>query len=318
MYQAKAQVSIIIWAIFVILMIALVVTGVIIGVTNFNNGKTRDNISDIKVFLKDENNVDSNYIIFSANGNKLSEGKIRGDSYTPIKIPKNENIDIYCWNEKRYTGVITKTFTEEEKRLNKTKINCKSYPIGNLEVEKVKGGLDRINNKIVLNITARNGNWNGFGMCFAWSAGIINVENKFDYTICNNGLWKNYTKYNKKTKTFNYLPEGTYKCGDELKNCKKTDANKCYVNNLGVPFEYNTKVDKCVYTGKNIKKDESYVVILDVLTLNDKNDLDYLKIIFLDSDLRYNNFEKVWKSTTENTDGDLGAKNINYEIRYGT
>ncbi len=283
----------------------------------FSGESDEDNFGKVEVFLKERDGVKSNYVITTTQGVLLSEGVLTDDAYTPIKIPDNESIDIYCWNEDRYVGVVSKSFTAQDRRLNKTKIDCVSTPIGTLDVKLEKGDLSREANRLVFNVTARDGDYHGLGMCFAWSAGIIDVDNQNDFVQCPNGLWKNYSFYHVEEEKFDYLPEGFYQCGkDRIEQCKRADGNKCFAEQLSIPFRYSLKVDECSYIGEDLRKDESYTIRLNVVTLENKNALDYLRVIFFDTDLRYVSYEQVWFDTAEDIDGDIGSEDVIFEINY--
>lgn len=316
----------VVWAIVGgIIFIALIITLLIIvsqkGFLSKTNTPSQNSSMDLYLMGKDSLSSEStngNYILaYSSNGTfqKFNEGKLEKDSWTEIKGVLDQPIYIYSFNDGYYTTKTKKTFTLLERQNNVSKTEVPFYKIGNLEV-KSEGNLNNENNKISVNITARDGWVNRVGMAVKWTAGIVTVKMESNRVTCNSGEWKNYTNYNYDTQVYEWLPQDNYICGDrDIEECLSTNGVLCELKTPKIPVRLSNKVDDIFYVGKSLASNESYQFTIDVKTIKYKNELDYIELIFFDYDSRFDQFQGLnW--INEEGGSDVGSNDKVFRLYY--
>ena len=206
--------------------------------------------------------VDANYYLTYGNDTFLKDGTLTKGSYTEMTVPKNEILHFHCWSDGYYLVKGHKQVTNKEKEINRSVFTCSMAKIGKLDVE---GELK--DDKIILNITSKEGYYYRMGICFKWTAGILDVNLDDQTIVCENDTWKNYTKYYPENNSYVYLPRGQYKCQDDIENCQIVIGRRCKLSKMEIPVRYKDKVDYCTYTGKTLNPNENIAIELNVATL---------------------------------------------------
>lgn len=327
--QHKGSAGVVITIIFIILIISIIIVLVVVANQRGwlkKNTESPQQLPQIELYLKanDLDHLDQSFdanvqISYMDQGNEIiaHRGKLSANAYTPFLVPNERIITVRCWNENHYFVTAYKDHSPRELMANKSKMECTMAGMGNLEINKISGSLAMNYNKIKLNITARDGWWYRLGMCFEWTAGILSVTSANQWLLCDQGKWLNYTKYYPENKTYDWLPEKVYRCGQEQQEtCKETKLNKCLLPEVTTPYRLLGKVDSCTYTGKTLKPDESYLIELEVSTIDNKNSLDYIKVIFYDHDRRWDSTEQRWLWFNEVGGIELGSPDQELQINY--
>lgn len=331
-HNKKGLSGIIIAGIFIVIILGLIFTGVIVANKQgwFKKQPKEEAIPMIELYLRaNELGNEAKYVPAYVQIDWMKDGAnyvgyksdIVADAYTPFLVPADRIVTVRCQGDDEGEYYLVTAFKEHNSReleVNKSKMDCTMAKIGTLEVKKVSGNLNFNQNQIVLNVTARDGWFYKLSMCFAWSAGIIDVSNKNQWTECDSGKWLNYSKYYAENQTYEWLPEGVFRCGDVEENCQEVKGNKCRLTDAVAPYRFSGKVDSCFYTGETLAPNESYQLILDVSTIENKNPLDYVHIWFYDMDRRYDPQEDrwIWISATPEALEKFGADDVEYEIPY--
>tara|TARA_Y100000310_G_scaffold295555_1_gene327044 strand:+ start:6262 stop:7170 length:909 start_codon:yes stop_codon:yes gene_type:complete len=299
--NSKGQTYIwVIGGVLVFMVISLVIVLLIIGTDRMSNP---DEVSEgeMQIFLGGHESgthpfYKGEYVL--SNNTIFYEGKLT-DSLTSTIIRRMKNITMYCWGDNLYTGKTFKKFTEEELSQNKSKIECNSDKIGKLEIIRTSGDLSEENNLIKLNVTARDGSVNKIGMCFTWTAGIINTYLNKNFLLCSSE-WKNTSN--------------GYSCNGVFEQCGEINGNKCTLKEIEIPRRFELKVDSCENTGESLKEGQSIEIGIRVKTTDFKNSLDKLEIIFFDNDLRPigNSMQYVSELNKVN----IGTEDTKYTIDY--
>jgi hypothetical protein len=269
--------------------------------------------------------VESNYILEYKNSKGereiLSQGKL-DDSYNELQVPRDSIIQFDCWSDQYYLVKAFKKHTPEEITNNKSIFSCDMDKIGNLTITH-SGNFKTSASIINLNLTTNN-NYYKTSFCFAWSSGVLDVSLKDQFTVCEKGAWKNWTKYDAEKKKFTYLDNDTYLCGDyneldESQNryevCAFAEGTKCKVETEEVPKRFKGNVDSCVYSGKTLKNG-TYTFDLEVRTLDMKNILDKIEIYVYDKERIYDPTMQDWIWKSEDQGKDIGAPDYTYTIEY--
>jgi len=258
---------------------------------------------------------DASFVLDYNESSRISEGVLRGDAFTPAVARNDVLVHLRCWSDHYYFVNAHKSFSGVEVRENASKVFCDMQRIGGLHVS-YSGSLND-KDVIFLNVTAVGGSFYRLGACFAWSPGIIRVLPEEEVVRCESGLWRNWTVYYEGNESYDYLPFGVWRCGEEvLERCSSVFGSACYVEDLSVPHRFLGKVDKCSYTGKTLQSGESYVMRLGINSLEHMNQLDYLEVRLFDADRRWNIDEKSYTWYNEYEGDDIGAKDIVYRIPY--
>jgi len=248
---------------------------------------------------KTRESINANYYLTYGNGVFLMNGSLEVGAYKKIIVPKNKILHFHCWNDNYYLVIGHKQVTEKELALNRSVFTCSMYKMG---LPKINGEL--IGDKAMLNLTSEGGWLYRLGVCFKWSAGILDVNLDDQTLVCENDTWKNYTKYYPENNTYDYLPPGQYKCENEIEKCEMVIGRRCKLAKMEIPHKYKNQVDYCTYLGKSLSPDESTEIELNIATLGTVNSLDYVKVIFIDHDRRYNAIENRFTWTPDFNDDD--------------
>jgi len=258
--------------------------------------------------------VDANYLLLT-NGTEIRSSVVFSDAYTPLIVQDNLTYELACWSKEYYLGKLEKEFSNIEKNENKSKSDCEMRKIGNLTISH-RGGIEAKYNKIDLEIESKDGWYNKMGMCFAWSTGILDVKAEDVDMPCDKGAWKNWTRYIRENKTYEYLPKGWYRCGNDwLEECESIYSNKCKLTQMETPDRFLGIVDYCQYTAKTYSINETDEIKLLVTTIDNMRIIDYLEITFFDTDDRWDG--NTWKSYSEFKGIDIAARDKKYTIFYG-
>jgi len=321
MKEKKASAGIIIGAIFAIMIIGLVITVLIlVAQKGFSKNSEEVEIPKLELFLKaidvkTKESVDAEYFIDYNKNVFVSKGQLEKDTWTrvPELVPEDELIHVRCWSDNHYLTNANKVFSQTEKDANKSKRTCEMMPVGEISV-KCDGDLSNENNIISCNVTS-NGWYSKLSACFEWSAGIISVVPENTISKCEKGSWKNYTAYYPENNSYDYLPENYYICDGKIEKCEYVRGSNCKPYSMKIPESKKGKVDSCHYFGKSLN-DESYIVNLEVKTTPIKNNLDFIRIIFMDKDRRFDENEQMWVWMPEKNGINLGAEDTEVVIRY--
>lgn len=227
----------------------------------------------------------ANYLILW-NNTKLSDGELSEDSLTEIKINKKDNIEIYCWGNGYYLSGFEESLNDREISDGSTKQICNLREVGDLEINHT-GEITRDERNIIrINLRTKK-NFNHLSAVISWTNGILNYKIRETEVSCKDG-WKNYTDYDEETKIYEWIKEkGKYKCGEDFEFCKEINKNGlCVVEDEEIPRRYGNGVDRAFYSGKSLHNEE-YTITLEVETIEDIKEGDYLELIFYDKDFRY-------------------------------
>lgn len=317
MNQKGNFIPITIIGIIVILIIAVIVTAILVitKTTRPNSGMSETDPSSMNLFLGSEND-EFEYVLFQ-NQSFIDKGETESGAFLPLAIPSQEIVDVFCWNNENYIQKTSKAFDKVEKEQNKSKIVCGAEKIGTLNIQVEKSDINIQEGNIFFNITAKDGSFNRLGICLAWSVGFIDVSVREKTLVCEEGLWKNYSSYNPDTKLIKPLPEGVFLCGQTgFEKCELAESDQCKLEEIEIPSRFRGKVDECFYLGKSLKQGESERIIVDFKSMEFKNQLDFIEVIFFDGDIRYNSAQDVWLPISEESGKDIASKDIKYRLKY--
>lgn len=319
---------IIIIGIILILLIASIIVVVYVASKNneANEKKLQEMQPKITFYMKasdasTQQYEDANYILeHLENGSVVidSQGKLTSGAYTPVEVPQNNTYHLHCWNDNHYSVKVFLIPSALEKEMNKSKVTCQMPLIGNINVTH-SGDLSRELNIITLNVSevVPNGNFYRTGMCFTWSAGIVDVVPKDLVIECDKGSWINWSTYDGKTMKYTYLPEGQWRCGDEqFEECEAVSNNRCRLKSDVTPKRFQGTTDSCYSAGKSLSSLESFDVTLEVKTLDIKNSLDFIDITLFDADRRYDTTTSQFIWVDELDSQKIGAEDFRYRINY--
>lgn len=319
----KAGAGLIVGVIIMILFIASIIVILIVISEKPNNNTTSPSEYPMKIYVealdsKTRNQIKANYRL-EYNGTKIDEGTLSENSLTELTAPKKE-IDLICWSDKYYLSVTRKTFTPSELSLNLSKVECKLDKIGNINI-KHTGNITTSESIMRLNISS-NGFYKNIKICDSWSPGIISAFPKEENILCSNGNWLNWTYLDKTSNTYKYLPSFFYRCGDcvgqycsIIEKCDKIISGiLCDPYLYNEPETYKRKVDYCFDTGKSLNND--YMIVEFIVKTNNLNPLDKITFYIMDSDVRFDVVNRIYRQLTETNGKDLGGKNINYTVEY--
>lgn len=319
----------IIGSIFLLIFIVLIIVGVMVAQQKgwFKKEQPQEVIPQIELFLKAnevghmQNYFDANVEISYVNNEGVEvvayNAKLNKDAYTPFFVPADRPINVRCWDANHYVTRAVKIHSARELEYNKSVMDCTTAKVGSLKVEKISGDLGHSFNTVVLNLTSQDGWWYKLGVCYEWTAGIIDVTSDNQWLVCDNGKWLNYTKYYPENGTYDWLPAGEYRCGEEqIEQCTEVSLSKCHLPEAIIPFRFSGIVDKCEYIGKTLEEGESYHLTLEIPTIDNKNSLDYVAITFYDHDRRFEPNENRWIWMSAKNSDNLGAPDQEYTIYY--
>ena len=310
-----------IWGVVIGVILFAVLVGIIVFVIIFGDslkGTQNQKIDPqnvLKLYLESrdsrtQNQIESEYALTLENGTLLSEGKLDKNSLLEIKdIPKEQKINIYCFNGNHYLAKYQKIFTQVEKDNNASKFTCFQDPLSNLKIIR-EGNINDTNNIIIFNISSDS--FRGLSASMSWTSGIINVDFKDNTISCDSEQgWLNYSYYNNETKVYSYLPTKNYICGYKVRECDSIKERSCILKETILSKE----IDKAISTGRDLNK-ESYELILYVKTEDIKTKEDYLEIRFYDKDLVYIG-NGQFQYLSELNERDVGNTEFVYRIYYG-
>lgn len=303
----------------------LIIIGVVVLIIVLNNKGVfkpkEESITLIPLFIAprlepDLNFTEASYVLEyqkkDGNFTFFSQGKL-DDSWNELNVPRDFRLSFYCWNDQAYVVRASKDHLPEEIAQNKSKFVCDMVKFGAIKVSH-SGNLKSTRDLIKINISTDDWFYKT-GMCFSWTSGILDVGLKDQFVVCEQGSWKNWSKYDAEKKRFTYLPEGKYLCGeDQYQACIYTDGSKCKVENEQIPIRFKNKVDSCVYTGKTIHN-RTVEFTLDVQS-DFKNRLDYIDIYIYDKDRRKNPTTGEWEWVSEVDGKDIASPDVIYRINY--
>jgi len=320
--QAGVFIGIIVFLVIVGIIVALII---VVQKSSWFDEPVEIVESPMKLYLKatdelTQEQVSANYSIY-VRGTLASRGVLSEYSLTEIELPRN-NLEIYCWSNDYYLSRYYKLLSNEELTSNISKSLCHMRKVGNLKISH-KGDLSKIENTITFNITADEGWWQKLSVAIAWSSGIIEVyQPGGEAILCEKGLWKNYTEYNASTKEYTWTPTTYYVCGhcenricEISQRCESVDKNKCVPFSGITPERFIGKVDTIKHIGKELYN-QSYELVFNVKTLENKNALDYVEFTFYDNDRRFDPNENLWIYMSEQNGINLGGEDIKYKVNY--
>lgn len=309
-------------AVFLIIIISIIT---IIYINKQNDQKVEiDNSKIIPFFLKAVDSVtsestDAKFVIdHTSNGNITidQKGELKKDTFTPLTLNYLSVPHIRCMSDNSYLTTSYYIVTQEDINNNVSKMECKINKLGNIDIQAL-GEIKDLTNQVQLNLTCTDGFCQRLGLCFAWTAGIETVNTKDSISFCDSGIWKNYTAFNASTNKFTYLEKGSYICGeDKIEKCDFITGNKCKMSDMKIPKRLDGKVDSCTYIGKTLKYGESAIMDLEIDTTQYKNRLDYVRIIAIDSDKRYDESARDYIWLEEYQGEDIGIKDKEIQIDY--
>jgi hypothetical protein len=240
----------------------------------------------------------------------VSEGKL-SDSYTEFNVPKTQ-LEISCYDENHYLVKAYKSFSEIDYQNNKSTFICDIVKIGEINAS-YSGNFKNINNIIVLNISSDNYLFRP-SICFSWTSGVSDVSLENQFIECQGSSWRNWTIFNATKKEYEYLPNGSYICGEDyIENCLFVEGNKCKKTTEEIPSRFKGLVDSCSYIDKEINNNTISLNIL-IKTEEFKNDLDKITIFLYDKDRRF--IENDYKWVSEINGKDISAKDLELIIPY--
>lgn len=297
------------WILGIIGIIIIVIT-VFVGVYISDRDKTPNQDEEdsgiMQLFLKAEDGSRGEYRIKLLD-NTTKSGTLSKDAYIPITIGMARSVEIMCWSEDSYTTTTHKAFTMPEIQANKSKAECKIDNHGTIDINFIRGDLLSKNNDLHLNLTAVDGSFKKLGICFSWTAGIIEAKLESDIVTCKEGVWKN-----------NSLPPETYLCGtDQYQICKSVQFNRCTLKDMVDPERFENKVDSCVHTGVDLQEGEQAEIKVKIKTIDNKNDMDFVELIFFDHDRRFIPALNDWMYVSELGGVNLGADDYKFRLNYG-
>lgn len=322
MENKKGSIGIIIAIILIILfLIAIVVLVFVLSGKGVFKPKNNE-VPTIPMFIMPRDKitlepVESNYVIEYTNDKQerivVSEGNF-DNSWNEVDVPRDYRLTVICWSDKYYLVKAYKDIVLSEINENKSIFTCDMDRIGNLTIIH-SGSISGVDDEITLNISTEDAFYKT-AMCFSWTSGIIDVGLKNQYVICEDGSWKNWSKYDAKTMKFTYLPNNTYTCGEDwTETCVFAQGKKCKVENELIPIRFKDIADSCVYTGKSLRK-ESYELEIEVKSFEYKNSYDYIDIYFYDRDRRWDPTEQKWIWFSEINGKDIASPDVIHRIEY--
>lgn len=180
----------------------------------------------------------------------------------------------------------------------------------------------------ILNITINSDDrLNKMAICLYKTIGIVRVFPQ-DFTIsCQYGIWLNYTNSStvKGKTSYQWLPEGYYKCGDyknyDIENdiiikCSETVGNLCKINNMNIPKRLTDKVDECYNLGYTLVN-ENLTLSFSFYNMPDIDESDYIDFYILDQERspinKWSTGEWLYSFGEEE---DLGIQDYIYKIYY--
>jgi hypothetical protein len=221
--------------------------------------------SNIDLYLKanyGQKQIGGDYFVNGQSG-KLSE-----NSYTEIKNLSNYlNYEILVSSPGFYSALINKSFTEEEKSQNASKVNFNLKKVGTISVTN-QGTLENGEQTIILNISSKD-YFQKLEICVSWTPNIISVNSE-PRLLCN---WTN--------------ENGKYYCNGVEENCKSLVGDICYPTQKGIPNRLKNTADKCFYYGNNLK--DNSVLIPFTIKSERLNSLDQVTFYIFDNDVIYSN-----------------------------
>jgi len=320
MKNKKASIGIVIGVFILILFLIGITVALIMIVENSKKIEPIQEEYPIKLYLRalsNENQVNSNYRIES-NNTVLSSGILNSDSFTEIKVPRSE-IKIICYSDYYYLSAISKTFNSEEINSNVSKVDCNLKEIGDIKVTHT-GSITEGESIIKLNISSDK-NLKNIKICNSWTPGIISAFQLEKNIICEKSDWLNFTNFDVNSKTYTYLPNNFYRCGDcvgvycdLIEECTSVNGRFCTPVRYKEPERYKMKVDNCFDTGKSINSNSILVEYL--VKGSNLNSLDYVKFYVMDSDIRFNVVNNFNRQMTEINGVTIGADDMVYVVDY--
>jgi hypothetical protein len=266
----------------------LVICGFIalLVVLNQKEVKNTEINSNINLYLKanyNQKQIGGEYFVNGESG-KLSE-----NAYTEIKNLSNYlDYEILVSSPGFYSKLINKSFTEEEKSQNASKVNFNLEKVGIVSISH-QGILEDGEKTIILNISSKD-YFQKLEICVSWTPNIISVNSE-PKLLCN---WTNES--------------GKYYCNGVEEFCNSLIGDICYPKQNGIPNRFKNEVDKCFYYGNNLKN--SYVLIPFTIKSEVLNSLDQVTFIILDNQVVYSNGFKYLSELNEN----LGSQDFIYII----
>ena len=187
------------------------------------------------------------------------------------------------------------------------KVSIDAHPIGKINVNHI-GNFTAGQNALLINITT-DGENRELSFCLAWSANVIEVENKIYYQtkVLSNKLdclesgyiWQEYEEI------CNWL------CKIKLKK-KIVKEEGCSIKDIKTlpPLFEKDRIDRCYYSRKTITYKDPLLITLNYRTYPNITSEDFIKLFIYDSD---NNLKNQYIFEDENNN-DVGAKTIKYTI----
>lgn len=320
--NTKGAVGVILGIIAGVLILVLLIVLVIVAKQKIfpSNEEIQKNQTTVRLFLgvfdkETEESLIANYLLVSNQNTILSEGVLDKDKLTESRISYKGLLTFSCWNNDYYSDRISQTISESIVDETKFTLFCNLYKIDKDLKVSHQGNLNEELNTIKLNITAKE-KFRRVSLCFSWTTGIIDVILPDFFEICDGGAWRNYSFFNTTSEKYLWLPKEQYICSQSpIQECEEIIGNRCKLKEIIPPLRHRSISDVCVYTGKNINNGELNLEF-QVKTSDFKNPLDFLEIIVVDYDLRFNKEQKKWEWVSEKNGVDIGAEDILYLVEY--
>ncbi|MCK9370195.1 hypothetical protein M0R04_09845 [Candidatus Dojkabacteria bacterium] len=310
----------------VLLLIGIIALIVVLNQKGFFSPKKQE-VDSVRMFVMpvdadSKNATEANYQIEYTNVKNervvVSSGKLAA-SWNEVVVPKDFMLLVTCWSSDHYLVKAYKQHSPAEITENKSLFRCEMVKMANVTVSH-QGDFKRTTSGILLNVTADKWMYKT-SFCFAWTSGIDDVSLRNQYNICEKGVWKNYTSFDVEKKTYNYLPNNTYLCGDNqatdsfIEICEQVENTHCKVFNEPIPERFMGLVDSCVSTGNTIHNETRQFEIL-VKSSEYKNILDAVDIYVYDKERRFDEATQSYKWNSELNKQDMGIPDIVYRIPY--
>lgn len=228
-------------------------------------------------------------------------------------LPINQTWLLYIWNQDYY---LSKVIFPSLRTDYTYKINLhKNLKKGEINIS-YKGTINENSvNKIILNISVRNGTLKNLMVCYD-SHGFTYIRPRSTYIECLT-KWQNSTPNHPLNNSFGYLPKPYYYCAKtkQIVKCELIGIYTCIPQDYEVPPDLERQIDFCIYTGKTLESD--YYTEEIAIKTTSINELSFLRIIAVDFERVRDNFCDFYSCYHKHNrwnGEDVGIPDVVYEI----
>lgn len=296
--KAMGGTTIIILVIVFILIILGLITLLIILNQKEVEKQTIEGNSTLSIYIEAKDSyfgtqIGGEYLIL--NKSSIIRGKLSKDSYTEVNnLSNNLTYPILVSSAGFYSQLINKSFTQEEKDSNTSKIHFSLNKVGEIDVTNT-GNIQEGEKLIVLNVSSKD-YFNKLEICVSWTSGIVSVTSE-PQLICD-GVWEN-------------ISGSLSSCNGMEEECDSISGSVCYPKQKEIPIRLKKDIDKCFYYGNNLK-DSSVLVPFRIKSEN-INSLDSVTFVIIDNDVVYFG---GFKYMSDFSGINLGMEDFQHTIKY--